>query len=54
MILKRVEKDDEIKAMYNSSNILASTYNKKTSELTLIFKRGAQYKYKDVAMTDYT
>ena len=54
MLLKKQEKDNVIKAMYDSSNILASIYNKETSDLTLIFNKGTQYKYPNVKSTDYT
>jgi len=54
MLLKRQEKDNVIKAIYKSSNVLASTYDKNTSELTLIFNKGTQYKYSDVKSSDYT
>ena len=54
MILKRQEKDNVIKAMYNSSNIIASIYNKETSDLILIFNKGSQYKYPNVKSSDYT
>jgi hypothetical protein len=53
MILKRKEKDGIIKAIYSSSNICASVYNNITNELTIIFSNGGQYKYNDVAKTDY-
>lgn len=53
MILKRVEKDEKIKSIYESSNILASTYEPKTKDLTIIFKRGASYTYKNVDKNDY-
>ena len=53
MILKRKEKDGVIKAIYSSSNICASVYNNITNELTVIFNHGCQYKYADVAKTDY-
>ena len=54
MILKRVEKENEVKCLIESSNILASTYNKGTRDLTLTFKNGTQYKYIGVKNTDYT
>lgn len=54
MILKRQEKDNLIKAMYNSTNIIASIYDKSTNDLTLIFNKGSQYKYPKVSLTDYT
>ena len=53
MILKRVEKDSVVKSIYDSSNILASKYNKNTKDLTITFKRGAQYVYKNVSASDY-
>jgi len=54
MVLKRKEENNIIKAMYDSSNILASIYNKDNSDLTLIFNKGTQYKYPNVTITDYT
>lgn len=54
MVLKRQEKENVIKAIYDSSNILASTYNRTTNELILIFNKGSQYKYPNVSVTDYT
>lgn len=54
MLLKRQEKDNVIKAIYKSSNVLASTYNKETSELILVFNKGTQYKYAGVKSSDYT
>jgi hypothetical protein len=54
MILKKVEKGDEVKAIYKSSNVLASKYNKKTSELTVTFNRGSVYTYAGVPAKDYT
>jgi hypothetical protein len=53
MILKRKEKEGVIKAIYSSSNICASVYNTVTNELSIIFNHGGQYKYTDVAKTDY-
>lgn len=53
MILKRVEKDGVVKVIYDSSNILASTYDKVSRDLTITFKRGVQYKYLDVSPSDY-
>lgn len=53
MILKRVEKDGIIKALYDSSNVLGSIYNSTTSDLDLIFKSGQKYRYKNVSKSDY-
>jgi hypothetical protein len=54
MILKKQEKDNVVKAMYASSNICASTYNKTNKDLIIIFNNGGQYKYANVSETDYT
>ena len=51
MLLKRTEKDGVVKALYDSSNILASKWD--GTDLTVIFKRGASYTYKGVSKTDY-
>ncbi len=53
MILERVEKDDLVKAIYESSNIVASTYNKNNKNLNITFKNGGSYTYQDVSPTDY-
>lgn len=53
MIIKRIEKEDVIKVIHESSNILASTYDKGTNNLTIIFKNGGQYIYEKVKKTDY-
>jgi hypothetical protein len=53
MILKRQEKNNLIKAIYESSNIAASTYNSETEDLILIFKSGTQYRYPKVSKSDY-
>jgi hypothetical protein len=54
MILKRVEKDNKIKAMYSSSTICATIFDTQTKDLTVIFNNGGQYKYPNVSLTDYT
>jgi len=54
MLIKRNEKGDNVEVLYNSSNILASSWDKTTHNLTITFKRGVQYIYKDVRPTDYT
>lgn len=53
MLLKKINKDDEIISTYDSSNILASKLNIKTNDLTIIFKQGKQYLYENVGTTDY-
>lgn len=54
MLLKKQEKDNVTKAIYASSNVCASTYNRTTKDLTIIFNNGGQYKYPNVSETDYT
>lgn len=53
MLLKKQENDEQIKATYKSSSILASIFDKKNNDLTIIFKKGSQYKYPNVSSTDY-
>lgn len=53
MIIKRTDKDDKIKVIYQSSNILASTYDKTNNNLTIIFNKGGSYTYPNVDETDY-
>ena len=54
MLLKKQEKDNVIKAMFSSSNICASTYDRTSKNLTIIFNKGTQYSYPNVSETDYT
>ena len=54
MILKREVKDGIVKGIYESSNILASEYDQKTNDLTVVFNYGGKYKYTNVSKTDYT
>jgi hypothetical protein len=53
MLLKKVEKENFIKSLYESSNILASIYDTTTGDLEIIFKAGTKYKYANVSKTDY-
>jgi hypothetical protein len=53
MILERVEKDGLIQAIYDSSNIVASSYDKNKKELNVTFKNGGNYTYQGVPETDY-
>lgn len=53
MILERVEKDGLIEALYESSNIVASSYNKNQKDLNVTFKNGGNYTYQNVSETDY-
>lgn len=54
MLVKKLEKNGKIKAMYASSTICASTFDTETKDLTIIFNNGGQYKYPNVELTDYT
>ena len=53
MILERVEKDGLVKAIYESSNIVASSYDKVKKDLNITFKHGGNYTYQGVGDTDY-
>ena len=54
MLLKKQEKDNVTKAIYASSNICASAYDRTSKNLTIIFNNGGQYRYSNVSETDYT
>jgi hypothetical protein len=54
MLLKKQENDNVTKAIYASSNVCASTYDRTTKNLTIIFNNGGQYRYTNVSETDYT
>jgi len=53
MLLQKKEIKGKTKALYKSSNILASTYSPVTNLLEIIFSNGTRYAYKDVRATDY-
>ena len=53
MILERVENDGFVKAIYESSNIVASSYDKVKKDLNITFKHGGNYTYQGVGDTDY-
>ena len=53
MILTRVERGKIVDCLYDSSNILASSYNTENNDLTITFKRGTQYIYNKVRKADY-
>lgn len=53
MLIKRVEKEKTIDCLYESTNILASSYDKTTRDLTITFNRGTQYIYRSVKNSDY-
>jgi len=53
MILEKIEKNGLIEVLYESSNIVASKYNKSDKSLNIIFKHGGNYVYSNVPETDY-
>ena len=53
MLLQKKETKGKTKALYKSSNILASTYSPVSNVLEIIFTNGTRYAYKDVRATDY-
>tara|TARA_R110002050_G_scaffold79261_11_gene169406 strand:- start:12609 stop:13037 length:429 start_codon:yes stop_codon:yes gene_type:complete len=53
MILERVEKDGLVKGVYDSSNVIASSYDKSSKELKVIFKGGNTYIYEGVTDSDF-
>ncbi len=54
MLLKKQEQNDKINAIYTSSNICASVYDKTKQTLTITFNHGGQYLYEGVNMAEYT
>lgn len=54
MLVKRNEKNGVINALYESSNIMASTYVMETNQLTIVFKSGVGYQYEGVIPKDYS
>lgn len=53
LLQKETRNERTTKALYSSSNICASFYDKQTKELIITFNNGGQYKYADVSYTDY-
>jgi hypothetical protein len=53
MLLKREENNGIIKCIFDSSNILESTYDKTTLELIITFTSGNRYSYPGVSKTDF-
>ena len=53
-ILKRNSQEKIIECLYDSTNVLASKYDKESKELFVTFNRGAQYRYENVSLKDYT
>jgi len=53
MLLKREENNGIVKCIFDSSNILESTYNNSTLELIITFTSGNRYSYPGVSKTDF-
>lgn len=53
MLIKKKENNGIIDALYESSNVLASNYNKNTKDLIITFIKGTRYRYKNVLINDY-
>jgi len=53
MLLNRIDKNGKVKSIYESSNILSSTYVVNDKKLTIIFKNGTSYTYDNVDKTDF-
>ena len=53
MILNTFEQDGKIENIYDSTNVLASKYDKTKRKLAVIFGSGQQYLYHDVTLEDY-
>ena len=53
MLLKKVETEEKIESLFDSSNIKAALYNKIDNQLILTFGKGNQYAYINVTPTDY-
>ena len=53
MILNTFEEDGKIENLYDSTNVLASKYDKTKRKLAVIFGSGQQYLYHDVTLEDY-
>lgn len=53
LLNKRIDENDDIVCVYESSNIPMSIYSRSKKELRVIFKNGTQYKYNDVDNVSY-
>ena len=54
MVVKRVVENKITKSLYESSNIIASTYDKVNGDLNITFKNGGNYTYQNVTASDFT
>jgi hypothetical protein len=53
MILNRKNNGNIVETLYDSSNILASSYDKISNDLIITFAKGTQYRYKNISSVDY-
>lgn len=53
MLVHKQQVAESTKALYKSSNVLASVYNPTDSTLEVIFKKGTRYAYKNVDAAAY-
>lgn len=53
LLNKRINENDELVCLYESSNIALSFYNKKAQLLKVVFKNGTQYQYNGVDNVNY-
>lgn len=53
MLVKKKEENNIIEAIYSSTNVIASNYDRNTNDLILTFIKGGRYKYKNVPINEY-
>jgi len=53
MVKNKKIQDGLILCSYDSSNVIASSYNQKESKLTITFNKGIQYHYDGVSFDEY-
>jgi hypothetical protein len=53
MLVNIAVNEDNIRVVYESSNIISSIYDKKTLDLIVNFKNNTSYSYSGVKETDY-
>ena len=53
MIKNKSIVDGITRCSYDSSNVIASAYNEKNKQLSIVFKKGVQYLYENVSFDEY-
>jgi len=53
MLLERQKDDNRITSVYDSSNILSSSYDRKNKSMTVVFRSGGGYRYGNVTESEY-